>query len=74
MSEEKVKEVTAYGQEFVLVNLLLKMVFKQAMSMMFSSIIMVQILAHLPLADIILPANALQTFDIMIGIVSFDYF
>ena len=74
MSKEKVKEVTAYGQEFVLVNLLLKMVFKQAMSMMFSSIIMVQILAHLPLADITLPANALQTFDIMIGIVSFDYF
>ncbi len=74
MSEEKVQEVTSIGQEFVLANLLLKMVFKQAMSMMFSSIIMIQILAHLPLADITLPANALQTFDIMIGIVSFDYF
>ena len=42
--------------------------------MMFSSIIMVQILAHLPLADIVFPANALETFEIMIGIVSLDYF
>ena len=42
--------------------------------MLFSSIILVQILAHLPLADITLPANALQSFDIMIDIVSFDYF
>ena len=44
------------------------------MNMLFSSIILIQILAHLPLADIVLPANALQVFDIMIGIVSFDYF
>ena len=44
------------------------------MAILFSSIIVVQILAHLPLADILLPANALQQFDIMIGIVSFDYF
>ena len=45
------------------------------MSVLFGSIIMIQILAHLPLAsNLVLPANVLQTFDIMIGIVSFDFF
>ena len=42
--------------------------------MMFGSIISLQILAHLLLANIRMPANALQCFDIMIQIVSFDYF
>ena len=42
--------------------------------MLFGAIIMIQILAHLPLADIVLPANALQKFEVMIGFVSFDYF
>lgn len=44
------------------------------MNMLFGSIILIQILAHLPLADIWLPANAHQQFDLMIGVVSFDYF
>ena len=44
------------------------------MAMVFGSIITLQILAHLPLADIMLPANALESFDILIGVVSFDYF
>lgn len=38
------------------------------------SILVVQILAHVPLTDINLPANLLQTFQIMISFVSFDYF
>ena len=42
--------------------------------MLLSSIIIFQILAHLPLADMILPANALQQFEIMIDVVSFDFF
>ena len=42
--------------------------------MVFGSILVVQILAHLPLTDINLPANVLQPFQIMISIVSFDYF
>ena len=33
-----------------------------------------QILAHLPLANISIPANAMGSFDIMIEVVSFDYF
>ena len=44
------------------------------MSLVLGSVIIIQILAHLPLTDIVLPANALQQFDIMIGFVSFDYF
>ena len=42
--------------------------------MMFGSIMCLQILAHLPLANINLPANTQQSFEIIISIVSFDYF
>ena len=35
---------------------------------------MFQIMAHMPLANIILPANSMQAFEIMASIVSFDYF
>ena len=74
MSQVEVEKTQAQGQAFVAGNIVLRTLFKQAMSMLFGSIIMIQILAHLPLADIVLPANALQQFDIMIGFVSFDYF
>ena len=33
-----------------------------------------QILAHLPLANLVIPANAMQAFNFMISIVKFDYF
>lgn len=55
-------------------NLIFSLLLKQTMAMLFGSIVVIQILAHLPLADIYLPANAQQQFDIMISIVSFDYF
>ena len=45
-----------------------------AAQLLLESVIMIQILAHLPLAGILLPANAWQAFDLIIGIVSFDYF
>ena len=41
---------------------------------MFGSIIVFQILAHMPLANITLPANSMQAFEIMANVVSFDYF
>ena len=44
------------------------------MQLVFGQIIALQILAHLPLNNILLPANAMETFDIMVEIVSFDYF
>ena len=42
--------------------------------MVFGSILVVQIVAHLPLSAISMPVNLLQPFQVMIGIVSFDYF
>ena len=42
--------------------------------MVFSSILVVQIVAHLPLSDINLPVNVLQIFQVIISISSFDYF
>ena len=42
--------------------------------MLFGAILMIQLLAHLPLAAIDLSSGALETFDIMISVVSFDYF
>ena len=44
------------------------------MQMIIGSIIVIQILAHFPLTDISLPANAHQQFDIMIKFVSLDIF
>ena len=38
------------------------MAFKQVLSMVFGSILVVQILAHLPLTDIEMPVNVLQPF------------
>jgi len=55
-------------------NLVLKFVLKESMSVLFGSIMSLQILAHLPLANINLPANAMQSFDIMVQVASFDYF
>ena len=61
-------------KSFIVTNIILKKILFQTMQMMFGSIISLQILAHLLLANIRLPANTLQCFDIMIQIVSFDYF
>ena len=42
--------------------------------MLFGSIIAFQIMAHMTLANITLPANSMQAFEIMASVVSFDYF
>ena len=42
--------------------------------MLYGQIVSLQILAHLPLVNIQIPANTQQAFEIMIKIVSFDYF
>ena len=60
MSTTEVEKTKSDGQAFVIFNLIIRTVFKSAMSALFGSIIMIQILAHLPLADVILPANANQ--------------
>ena len=74
MSDSEVEKIGNQGQAFILSQIILRSFFKQAMGMLFGSIIMLQILAHVPLSDIYLPANARQQFDIMIEVVSFDYF
>ena len=42
--------------------------------MLFGSILTLQVLAHLPLANVFLPASTHQYFHIMMDIFSFDYF
>ena len=55
-------------------QLFISIIFSQVFATLMGSILVVQILAHVPLTDINLPANLLQTFQIMISFVSFDYF
>ena len=57
-----------------MVNLVLSLFFEKPMALIFSSMIPLQILAHLPLAGVNVPANTFQTFDIMIEVVSFDFY
>lgn len=58
----------------MITNILLNSIFRNTLQTVFSSIVSLQILAHLPLANIQIPANAQQSFDIMIDVVSFDLF
>ena len=53
---------------------MLSFMFKGSVNILFGSVISLQILAHLPLTNISLPANAMECFDIMVKVVSFDYF
>ena len=62
------------GQQIVIVQFILSLLLSQVLAMVFGSILVVQIIAHLPLTDINLPVNVLQPFQIMISVVSFDYF
>ena len=60
MSTQEVEDAKLEGQAFVIFNIIIRTAFKTAMNLLFGSIVMLQILAHLPLADVILPANANQ--------------
>ena len=60
LSEIEVQEAKETGQKFVLVNFILSLILKSTLQILLGSIITLQILAHFPLADIILPANARQ--------------
>ena len=66
LSQDFDSGITTSTQTFVVTNLVLKFVLKESMSVLFGSIMSLQILAHLPLANINLPANAMQSFDIMV--------
>ena len=75
MTVEELESVANQGKAFVIGNLLTRTIFNQAMQILFGAIVMIQILAHLPLAQMAeLPATASESFEIMQSIVSFDYF
>jgi len=62
MSSEELASTQETGQQIVLINLIASRLLKQILAMVFGSILVVQILAHVPLADIFMPANVLQPF------------
>ena len=74
LSEVEVEAAQKQGQTLVIVNFIASLILKSTLQLIIGSIVVIQILAHLPLADVVLPANALQQFDIMIQVVSFDFF
>ena len=59
MSEQLVENTKATAKTAIISNLILSTIFKNAMGKLLASILIFQLLAHLPLADIVLPANAL---------------
>ena len=74
MEQEQKEGITRSTRSFLITQILFKEWFKTSMQLVFGSVIALQILAHLPLANILLPANAMESFDIMVKVVSFDYF
>ena len=74
MGALELQSVQESGQQIVIIQLLLSLLLKQVLAMVFGSILVVQIISHLPLTDIHLPVNVLQPFQILISVVSFDYF
>ena len=74
MSPQELENNQETGQQIVIVQLILSQLLSQVLAMVFGSILVVQIMAHLPLTDINLPVNVLQTFQVIISFVSFDYF
>ena len=58
----------------IFVELIVATILSSVLSILLGSILVFQNLAHLPLANILLPANLLQTFKLLISIISFEYF
>ena len=74
MSTQELRQTQNSCQNVVITQLLLSLLFSHVLATLLGSILVVQILAHVPLTDLNLPANLLQTFQIIISFVSFDYF
>ena len=55
-------------------NVAIRKIFKTSMQSLFGSIIALQIIGHLPLQNVQLPAKSIQIFELVVQIVSFDYF
>lgn len=74
MNVEEKEKVVANAKAAIFAELVVAILFNNIMNRLLGSIIVFQILAHMPLADIILPANAFEKFEIMVDVVSFDFF
>ena len=74
MNVEEKEKVVANAKAAIFAELVVAVLFNNIMNRLLGSIIVFQILAHMPLADIILPANAFEKFEIMVDVVSFDFF
>ena len=62
MSSLQIKAAQDAGQQVVIIQLIVSRLLKGVLSMVLGSIMVVQILAHLPLSDVNLTANVLQPF------------
>ena len=61
-------------QVFVITNIFGSIFFTHSIQFLYGSILVYQIMAHMPLANISLPANSIQVFEILISVVSYDYY
>ena len=75
LSDEELKDSQQTGQNIILLNLLISIVFAKLIGMLiFDQVIQLQIFAHLAMTALVMPANVLQDFRIGVSIVSFDFF
>ena len=74
ISKELTERTTGTSKSILLTNIVIWKVFATSMQTIFGSIISLQIVGHLPLQNVQLPATSMQIFDILVQIVSFDYF
>ena len=74
LSDEFTERTKGTSQSILLTNIVIWKIFATSMQTLFGSIIALQIIGHLPLQNVQLPATSIQIFDILVQIVSFDYF
>ena len=74
MTEDELQQVQRNANTVIISELIVSILFNSVLSTLLGSILVLQILAHLSLANIYLPANLLQTFKLLISFISFDFF
>ena len=74
MSDLEKEQTSGSGQAILGLRVFSRRLFKQVLSTVFGSIMVIQILAHFPMTDINMSSNVLEVFQMMIDMVSFDYF
>ena len=59
LDQQTAANVTFWSQLFVIANIILSIFITSAMQLLFGTIIILQILAHFPLIEIVLPSNVM---------------